>query len=651
LNTVDSEVILINADSICKAEVRTKDLSSTFSLRGILMAEDLLSQLEKGVVVFDGAMGTMLYDRGIFINRCFDEVNLSNPSMVEDIHREYISAGADVIETNTYGANRHKLKLHGLEKRLADINIEGVAIAKKAAASDVLVAGAMGPLGIKIEPWGPTSNEEAVEAFKEQASALMNGGVDLFVLETFADLNEIHRAIEGVRSISKLPIIAQMTLQADGLGLYGTEPDEFARRMGKWEVEVIGVNCTVGPRVMLDAVMKMAGAVDKFISAQPNAGVPQNVEGRNIYMVSPEYMAEYARRFIQAGASVVGGCCGTTPAHIKAVRKAVKKSGPERKKTIVIKVETVGEESEVAPVPKREKSRLGARIEDGEFVTLVELLPPRGCNPAKVLEAARFLSDAEIDAINIPDSPRASSRMSPLALAVLIERKIGIEAVLHYCCRDRNILGMQSDLLGAHALGLRNILAITGDPVKSGDYPDATSVFDIDSIGLTNLIHSLNFGRDIGGRRLKAPTSFHIGVGVNPGAVNFDEEMHRFYWKVEAGAEFAITQPIFDLDLFERFLKSIEKMRIPIIAGIWPLASYRNAEFMNNELPGVSVPDRIMKRMLEAGSGEEASREGIKIASEILGVVRSEVDGVQISAPFNRYEFALDVIRSGKDTG
>lgn len=601
--------------------------------------------LAEGVVLFDGAMGTMLYDRGIFINKCFDEINISNPGLVEDIHAEYIDAGAGVIETNTFGANRFKLALHGLDDSIVEINRAGVEAAMRASNGSVLVAGAIGPLGRRIEPWGPTSNEEASEAFAEQAAALLEGGVDIFVLETFADLNEIHQAINGVRSVTDLPIVAQMTLQQDGLGLYGTEPAEFAIRLDGWDVDVVGVNCSVGPRVMLEAIEKISGEVDKWISAQPNAGIPQSVDGRNIYMTSPEYMAEYARRFVKAGARIIGGCCGTTPAHIRAIADVLKTVSPGRVGTTVHHVHE--ERIEVSrAVPLSEKSSLARKIAAGEFVRMVEMVPPRGGNPGKVLEAAVSLSESGVDAINIPDSPRASSRMSPLALAVLIEQESGIETVLHYCCRDRNILGMQSDILGAHALGLRNILVITGDPIKTGDYPDATAVFDIDSIGLTNVIHHLNRGTDIGSRSLDEPTAFLIGVGVNPGAVDFDEEMKRFYWKVDAGAEFAVTQPVFDTALLERFIEYIEKrkIRIPIIAGIWPLTSFKNAEFMNNELPGVSVPDWIMKRMSESGGGKDAMKTGVEIAADVLRKVLPIINGAQVSAPFNRYRLALEVL-------
>lgn len=612
------------------------------------MDRDFLAMLEDGVVIFDGAMGTMLYERGIFINQCFDGINLSNPSLVEMIHREYIEAGADVIETNTFGANRHKLSLHGLDDKLHEINACGAGIARRAAGEDAVVAGSMGPLGIRIEPWGPTSGEEAAQAFQEQAEALLEGGVDIFVLETFADLGEIHQAIKGARRAADIPIVAQMTLQLDGLGLYGTEPADFAARLCEWGAEVVGVNCSVGPKIMLDAVEQIAGAVDNWISVQPNAGIPQNVDGRNIYLTSPEYMGEYARRFVQAGARAVGGCCGTTPAHIRAIHEAVRSCKPAKRPVSSVRCPGGAVEEQIEPVPLDERSRLGSSISSGRFVRMIEMVPPRGIDASRVLEAASVVSQKGIDAINIPDSPRASSRMSPLALAVLIEQRCGVETVLHYCCRDRNILGMQSDLLGAHALGLRNLLIITGDPIKTGDYPDATAVFDIDSIGLTNVVHRLNLGHDIGGRSLSLPTSFLVGVGVNPGAVDFEEEMKRFYWKVDAGAEFAVTQPVFDPSRLERFIDYLESssLHIPIIAGIWPLTSLKNAEFMNNELPGVEVPAHVMDRMRGAGGGEAAMKEGVAIAGEILAKVRGIVDGVQVSAPFNRYTLALDVFAS-----
>ncbi|MCX5752469.1 MAG: bifunctional homocysteine S-methyltransferase/methylenetetrahydrofolate reductase [Candidatus Krumholzibacteria bacterium] len=610
------------------------------------MARNLLDLLSGGVVLFDGAMGTMLYERGVFINRSFDELNLSSPAMIERIHGEYVAAGADCIETNTFGANRFKLKLHGLDDRLVEINETAARIARRAAGEDILVAGAIGPLGLKIEPWGPTANEEAAAAFAEQARALVAGGVDCFVLETFGDVNEIHQAIIGVRAVSMLPVVAQMSLRGDGLGLYGTEPADFARRLCEWGADVVGVNCSVGPRITLEAIEKMAAVADRPLSAQPNAGVPQNVEGRNMYLVSPEYLAEYARRFVQAGARVVGGCCGTTPAHIRAIRGALK----TMRSRANVHAAAPAAESRPAEMPSRsarDTSKLAEKIAAGSFISIVECVPPLGCDPSAAIASARMLAGAGIDAINIPDSPRSSSRMSPLALAVLIRNAVGIDVLLHYCCRDRNILGMQSDLLGAHALGLRNILIITGDPIRTVDYPDATAVFDVDSIGLTNIVSRLNHGKDIGDRSLAEPTSFLVGVGVNPGAVHFEEEMRRLDWKVKAGADFAVTQPVFDVELLLRFLDRIAPLGIPVIAGIWPLASYRNAEFINNELPGVSVPESILRRMKDARSGELALAEGTAIAAEILREIAPRVRGVQISAPFARYECAVEVIARG----
>ncbi len=607
------------------------------------MPRPFREMIAEGVVLFDGAMGTMLYDRGVFINRCFDDVNVSNPSLIERIHGEYKAAGADCIETNTFGANRFKLAAHGLDGRLVEINEAGARIARAAAGGDILVAGAMGPLGIRIEPWGPTSNEDAREAFAEQARALASGGVDLFVLETFADMNEMHQAILGVRSVSDLPVVAQMTLQADGLALYGTEPAEFARRLAAWGADVVGVNCSVGPKIMLDAIEKMAGAIDRPLSAQPNAGVPQNVEGRNMYLASPEYFAEYARRFVQAGVRAVGGCCGTTPAHIRAIRDALRTISP-RARSGTATAHAGVTRIPAAATPLRDKSSLGAKLAAGDFVRIVEVVPPLGHDAGRVREEVRTLAAAGVDAINIPDSPRSSSRMSPLALAVILQQATGIEALLHYCCRDRNILGIQSDLLGAHALGLRNLLLVTGDPVRNADYPDATAVFDVDSIGLTNIVSELNHGTDIGGRSLDSPTSFLVGVGVNPGALNFDEEMRRFDWKIKAGAEFAITQPVFDTTQFHRFRERIAGLAVPVIAGIWPLASYRNAEFLNNELPGVHVPPWMLERMRCARTGEEAVREGSAIAAEILAELRPYIAGVQVSAPFGRYDRALALI-------
>ena len=599
--------------------------------------------------VFDGAMGTMLYSKGIYINRSYDELNLVAPDLVREVHAEYIRAGADIIETNTYSATANKLQPYGLEGSLRDINIKAARIAREAAGNRAFVAGAIGPLGLRIEPYGPTSFDEAKEMFKEQASALLEGEVDLFVLETFADLSELQQAINAVRELCDLPIVAQVTIQLDGNTVFGATPELFTTQLDEWGADVIGLNCGVGPAIVLNAIEKMRQFTTKKLSAQPNAGLPRDVQGRQFYMCSPEYMAEYSRRMIQVGARFIGGCCGTTPAHIKMIADAIRQFSPRTQQVVVsdqVKVAVHDlKPPDVNVVPAEERSNWARKIAKGEFVTTVEVLPHKGCDPVKTLDSIRLLKAAGVDGVNIPDGPRAQTRMGAMATAILVEREIGMESVLHYCCRDRNLLGMMSDLLGAAALGLRNLLLITGDPPKMGPYPDATAVFDIDAIGLTNMVNKLNHGLDLGNNPTGKPTAFSIGVGVNPGAVNLDEELKRFEWKIEAGAEYAITQPVFDVDQLREFLKRIEHCRIPIIAGIWPLVSFRNAEFLHNEVPGVRVTKAIMDRMRAASAvSKEAGRdEGLKIARESLLEVRDLIQGVQVSAPFGNVKYALEV--------
>ncbi len=593
------------------------------------------------VYVFDGAMGTMLYQRGVYINRCYDELNLASRDLVLGVQRDYVKAGADIIETNTYGANRLKLAGYGLDDKAYEINHAGVRIAREAAGERAFVAGAIGPLGIRIEPYGKTSAEEAQAIFRQQAEALLEGGVDLFVLETFSDVAEIHQALLAVRSISDLPIVAQITIQTDGNTSYGTAPETFTTQLDEWGADVIGLNCSVGPATMLEALEKMRTVTRRKLSAQPNGGLPRQVDGRMFYMASPEYMAKYAKRLIQAGAKFVGGCCGTTPEHIKQIANAVAALSPGRSTVRLMAPEE--KPPDVQVIPREERSRFAKRIAAGEFVTSVEIVPPKGCDPSKMLEGVTLLKEAGVDAVNVPDGPRAQSRMGVLAVSTLIEQRVGIETVVHYCCRDRNLLGMTSDLLGAAGLGLRNLLIITGDPPKMGPYPEATAVFDIDSIGLVNMVNRLNHGLDIGGNPIGGPTAFHIGVGVNPCAVDLDYELRRFEWKVEAGAEFAITQPTFDVEQLKAFLKRIEHCRIPIVAGIWPLVSYRNAEFLANEVPGVIVPKSVLKRMQRITDKDAAREEGLAIARETLLEVRELVQGVQVSAPFGRVQYALDV--------
>jgi homocysteine S-methyltransferase len=595
--------------------------------------------------VFDGALGTMFYAKGVYINRSYDELNLINPDLVRAVHEEYVRAGADIIETNSYSANRPKLQQYGLEGSLREINVKAAQLARQAADERAHVAGSIGPLGLRIEPYGPTSFEEAKNFFQEQAAALLEGGVDLFLLETFSDLSEIRQALLAVREICDLPIVAQMSINPDGQTIYGTTPEVLAARLDEWGADVIGLNCCVGPATILEALEKMRKVTDKKLSAQPNAGLPRDIQGRQFYMCSPEYMAKYAKRMMQAGASFIGGCCGTTPAHIKLISDTARAAGPRRAK--VFQAARVKElaPSDVEVTPPAMRSNWSRKITNGEFVTTVEVLPPKGCDYQKTLDAIRLLKDIGVDGVNIPDGPRAQTRMSAQATALLVERDIGMESVLHYCCRDRNLLGMMSDLLGAAALGLRNLLIITGDPPKMGPYPDATAVFDIDSIGLTNMVNRLNHGLDLGHNPIGKPTSFCIGVGVNPGAINLDEEIKRFEYKVEAGAQYAITQPVFDIEQLREFLQRIEHTRIPIVAGIWPLVSYRNAEFLHNEVPGVRVTPEILERMRKASakSKDAARNEGLAIARECLAEVRGLIQGAQVSAPFGNVKYALEV--------
>ncbi len=597
--------------------------------------------------LFDGAMGTMLYAKGVYINRCYDELSLTQPDLVRDIHRAYVKAGAEILETNTYGANRPKLARHGLDDRVREMNVAAAQLARAAAGERVYVAGALGPLGLRIEPYGPTAREEARGFFREQAEALVEGGVDLFVLETFADLEEIHQAILGVREASELPIVAQMVIREDGTTAFGSDVALLAERLGEWGAEVVGLNCSVGPSAMLSAADRLMAATSRPVVMQPNAGLPRQVDGRTMYMASPEYMASYAARMIRKGVRLIGGCCGTTPEHVAAMAGAVRMLSPAAEPRVVVSEPDVEGAAPRDPVPLPERSAWGRKLAAGEFLTTVEIVPPRGSNPEAMLDGVRLLKQAGVDGVNVPDGPRAQSRMGALATAILIQQRVGIEAVVHYCCRDRNLLGMLSDLLGAQALGLRNLLLITGDPPKMGPYPDATAVFDIDAIGLTHLVSRLNRGLDPGGNALGEPTSFVVGVGVNPGAEDFEHEMRRFYWKVEAGAEYAITQPVFDLRQLEAFVERIEKdgLKIPVIAGVWPLVSARNAEFLANEVPGVVVSDEVMARMRRASaeSKERGVEEGTRIAQEMLAAAFPMIQGVQVSAPFGKVPLALRV--------
>lgn len=596
------------------------------------------------IFVADGAMGTLLYAKGIFINRCFDELNLSQPDLVKEVHREYLAAGAEIIETNTYGANSFKLAPHGFRRKTREINLAGARLAREEAGERALVAGSVGPLGRALVAVAQKSGDEAHAAFREQIEALAEGGVDLLIIETMSDLDELTIAIRAAREVCDLPVVASVTFKDDHSTVFGDTPQEAARVIAAAGADVAGANCSIGPKVTLECIERMRVATSLPLSAMPNAGAPQFIEGRFIYLSSPEYMAEYARRFIlKSGVRIVGGCCGTTPEHVKAIRNAVRSLRPGQHRRATVTVSEPAKPS-LEPKPTLEKSPLARKLQR-KFVTSVELYPPRGADPARVLAAAAHLKEYGIDCVNIPDGPRAMARMSPMALAHLIESRVGMETILHYTCRDRNILGMQSDLLGLHALGLRNILAITGDPPKLGDYPDATSVFDMDSIGLTRMISRLNCGEDLVGNAIGSQSAFHVGVGVNPGAMNLETEVRRYVEKVQAGAEFVMTQPVFDIAHLERLLELTRGHRVPLLVGILPLLSHRNAEFLHNEVPGMNIPEKIRNSLADCGE-DEARERGIAIAREAIAHARTleGVVGVYIMPPFGRQKLALQVL-------
>ena len=603
-----------------------------------------LETLQDRSLVCDGAMGTMLYSQGVFINRCFDELNLSSPEMVRKVHSAYVEAGADIIETNTFGANRHKLMMHGLGEQLHEINVEGARVAREAAGDSVYVAGAIGPLDIRIEPWGKTSIDEARAVFRAQAEALAEGGVDLIILETFSDMNEVYSAILGVRDASDLPIVAQMTIEDDGNNLEGTPPEVFGRRLDEWGADVIGLNCSVGPQAMLDGLERLARITGKKLAVQPNAGRPRNIEGRNLYLCSPEYMASYTRKFVRYGAAIVGGCCGTTPEHIRAIRAAVRSAEPAEQRTVISMADPIRPHPEAVPIEK--KSDIARKLAAGEFVSMMEMVPPPGHDLRTTLESAEKLKRAGLDGVTIVEGARSSARMNPMSLAALVGKAARIDTCIRYNCRDHNLLGMQEDLLGAYAMGVRNLILVTGNPPPKGMqgiHTNATAVFDVDSIGLTHMVTRLNRGVDVGGKPIGPPTGFLVGIMANPGAIDAEREMKRLDYKIEAGAEFLVTPPVFDSVLLERFVRKTEESGIPVIAGLSPLASFRDAEFINNELPGFSVPDALLDRMRSAVTPEAGRAEGIMIAQEILKAIEGMVSGVQLSAPSDDYDRAIEV--------
>ncbi len=608
----------------------------------------VLDRLAEGPLLCDGAMGTMLYARGIPLDACFDVLNENNPKLVRSIHTEYVGAGADLIETNTFGASRFKLAVHGLEGRVREINRRGAELARdvvETAERDVFVLGSLGPLGKYLAPIGTLTEEEARAAFKEQAEGLLDGGIDAFIVETFSDLREIRLAIEAIRSVSGLPITAQMTFTDESVTFMGRTPPEVVRTLRELPVEVIGANCSVGSSILYDILEQMLPEADgRPLSIQPNAGLPSRVGERLIYLSSPVYMAEYAARMLEAGARLVGGCCGTTPEHIRAIRQVVTRHRPSGVRAPRASVMPI--QREEAPVlhPQGPSTLLARKLQAREFFVTVELDPPRGHNLEKLVQGAKLLKDQGVEIVDINDGSLGRIRMSVLPTAVLVRDATGLDITLHFTCRDRNLMGIQADLLGAHALGIRNILAVKGDPPRVGDYVNATAIFDVNAMGLIRIIGGMNSGLDATGNPIGEATSFYVGAGLNPSAVDPDKELSRLLRKVEAGARWVQTQPVYDLEALERFLARLERPPVPIVVGILPLHSYRHAEFLHNEVPGISIPEEVRVRMRAAG--DRALRVGTEMAQELLREIRRRYAGAYLIPSFGRFEVVAEALEA-----
>jgi methionine synthase I (cobalamin-dependent)/5,10-methylenetetrahydrofolate reductase len=608
------------------------------------VTESFLDALRARVLIGDGAMGTQLYARGVFLNRAFEDLNLTEPDLVVGVHQAYVRAGAEIVETNTFGANRLKLASFGLAEKVHAINLAGARIARHAARDAAWVAGSMGPLGVRVEPWGKTGLDEAEAIFAEQARGLADGGVDLFILETFRDVNEIGAAIRAIRSVSDRPIVAMLTTAEDGNTLDGTPVEQFGPQLVEFGADVLGVNCSVGPAAMLDTVERLAKVVPgALLAAMPNAGKPRDVDGRNLYLCSPDYMASYARRFVGAGVRLIGGCCGTTPDHVRQIAHAVHALGAPAPASTAI-TESAPVREAVTPVPVEAKSRLANALRRGRFVTGVELVPPAGFGHDRIAQQAREARINGLDVVLVSDGSGTRARMSALASAVTVEQSAGVEAILEYSCRDHSLHAMQADLLGAHALGLRNLLLVTGRPLRRSAYPDATAVFDVDSIGLTNVAARFNRGEDVGGQPIGMPTAFHIGVAANPTAVMPERELSRYRYKVEAGAEFVVMGPIYDVEALRQFFDDTAGRRLPVLAIVRPFESARQAEQLANEEPGVSVPEALVARMVAAERSGRVADEALDIARELVLAIRPLVAGIIVAAAGGRVATALDVL-------
>ncbi|MCU0687242.1 MAG: bifunctional homocysteine S-methyltransferase/methylenetetrahydrofolate reductase [Polyangiaceae bacterium] len=605
-----------------------------------------LDAVRQQILVFDGAMGSLLYERGIFVTQNFEQLNVTRPEVVRRIHQDYLEASAQVLQTNTFGANRVCLERHGLVGEARSLNLAGARIAREVAGATAYVAGAIGPTqlvpGVSAE-W----DERVVEdAFAEQADALAEGGSDLLVLETFRHLDELAIAVAGARrGAPGLPILAMVTFEERGTVADGSPPEKVAERLRAMGVEAIGINHGDGPQLALAMAERMM-VDDLPFCVQPNAGLPRTVDGRQLYMATPEYFDVFARRIIQAGARMVGGCCGTTPEHVRWMAKSARMLGGGRAITHSIAPAPFSEGPVgVAPTPLGERSDFAAKLAAGKFVVSVEVNPAPGVDPRPALDAAKMLIDAGCDIVNVADGPRATARISNLAFCSLLLREHNINPIMHVCGRDRNLLAQMAHLLGAHAIGIRNLVVITGDPPKVGDYPEATAVYDLDAIGLLQMASAMNRGLDPAGKRLGGgKTSFLSATGFEPGAADLDREIKRLEHKRAAGADFVMTQPVFQQELLEGVLERIAHLEMPVLVGVLPLVSYKNAEFLHNEVPGMQIPEPIRERMRKAAPGAEARKEGVRIAREMLFSVRDRVQGAYLMPPLGKYELALEVL-------
>ncbi|AUX48384.1 homocysteine S-methyltransferase [Sorangium cellulosum] len=612
-------------------------------------AAPFLDAIQRSILVFDGAMGSLLYERGVFVTQNFEQLNVARPELVKKVHADYLAAGANVIETNTFGANRFRLERYGLVDEVRRFNLAGARIAREVAGADAYVAGSIGPTGLVPGVAARDDLTAASATFAEQAGALAEGGADLLALETFRHLDEIKLAIEAAREAAPgLPILASMTFDTNGAVADGSEPERVAQTLRDWGISLLGVNCGDGPQLSLAMAERMAAA-GLPLCVQPNAGLPRTVDGRLLYMATPEYFDVFARRMIQAGATMIGGCCGTTPEHVKWIAKSARMLRGTAARDDVwpaarprISIDTP---AGIEPTPLAERSPLAAKIAAGKFVVSVEVNPAPGLDPEGALSAAKMLIDSGVDVVNVADGPRATARMTNLAFCSLLLQRYGIEPILHVCGRDRNLIGQMAHLLGAHAIGIKNLVVITGDPPKVGDYPEATAVYDLDSIGLLHMASTMNRGLDPAGKPIPGgKTSFLLATGLEPGAPDLDKEVARLERKRAAGADIIMTQPVFHQDLLEKVLRRIEHLEMPVLVGVLPLVSYKNAEFLHNEVPGMQIPEEIRERMRKVPAGPEARKEGVKIAREMLFSVRDRVQGAYLMPPLGKYELALEVL-------